>query len=109
MPVLVNGTETEVPVVAVTQNGLPVIVPVEELKLNKFSTVETIIFAPKGFIRPIITQCINEVSGTTIDYLVFMGQSWNNTADNITEISILSNHADSLAVGSTFELYKLNL
>ena len=29
MPVLVNGTETEAPVEAVTQNGLPVIVPVE--------------------------------------------------------------------------------
>lgn len=76
---------------------------------NEYDNFEFLIFAPKGFIRPIITQCINEVSGTTIDYLVFIGQSWNNTADNITEISILSNKADSLAIGSTFELYKLAL
>ena len=48
MPVLVNGTETEAPVEAVTQNGLPVIVPVEIVAATAVTSPESEMFYTKS-------------------------------------------------------------
>lgn len=76
---------------------------------NEYDCYNILLFAPKGFIRPVISQCVNEINGTTVDYLFLAGHSWNNTADNITTLSIVSSQNNGIAAGSTFELYKLNI
>jgi hypothetical protein len=67
-----------------------------------------LVFAKSGFIRPSINQYIDRVTGTTITQLACYGQSWNNTANNITSMLIDSDYgANAFAAGSQFDLYAL--
>lgn len=77
---------------------------------ERYSIGEALIFAPKGFIRPAIVQRTGSIDGTLIKSITFSGCSWNNTADNITQISLSDYYGNNhIAAGSTFELYKLAL
>jgi len=76
----------------------------------RYSIAEALIFAPKGFIRPAITQKINSINGTLILSLTLAGFSWSNTVDNIIQISLSDYYGNNhIGAGSTFELYKLNI
>jgi hypothetical protein len=71
-----------------------------------YSNCSTLIFAKSGFIRPVILCKSTDISGTTITATTVIGQSWNNTADNITSIVIQAS-TNNFAAGSQFDLYAL--
>lgn len=66
----------------------------------------TLLFAKQGFLRPAITQTINDITGTTVTAIWTLGQSYSVTNTNITEIDIAvtTNNFDT---GSQFDLYAL--
>jgi len=76
--------------------------------LNNIGFGETIIYAKSGYVRTSITKMCNGVNGTTVDNVRIEGQSWNNTADNITSITVTPSGA-SLGVGTHLLLFKRNL
>jgi hypothetical protein len=65
-----------------------------------------IIFAKSGFIRPCVASVMETISGTTVTYMHTFGYSWNNTASNLTTLSV---HAttNNFDTGSQFDLYAL--
>lgn len=73
--------------------------------LNKILQTETIIHAKSGYVRAIINSANYSVSGTTVTGLEFAGYSWNNTADNITSLVLLS-ETGGLGIGSSIILWK---
>lgn len=64
------------------------------------------IFAKSGFVRTVINERCGGISGTTVTEAIKFGQSWNNTADNITSLVITANQTGGLGVGSSFQLYR---
>lgn len=71
-----------------------------------FSQHNTLLFAKQGFVRPSITQTINDIIGTTVTALWSLGQSYSVTNTNITEIDIATT-TNNFDTGSQFELYGL--
>ncbi len=71
---------------------------------NEYAYVSMLLFAKSGFLRPMIVNGnANEVAAIGGINLNVVGNSWNNTTDNITEIKCLG----SYAIGSQFDLYAL--
>lgn len=67
---------------------------------------EMLIFAKSGFIRPSLCASALDITGTTVGYIVQYGNSWNNSSDNITQIS-LTTSSNNWDAGSQFDLYAL--
>lgn len=65
-----------------------------------------IIQAKSGYVRTVIHEFATKVVTTTITRLYLLGQSWNNTADQITSLVILSDRANGLGIGSRIVLWK---
>lgn len=66
----------------------------------------TLLFAKQGFLRPAITQTINDITGTTVTAIWTLGQSYSVTNTNITEIDIAVS-TNNFDTGSQFDLYAL--
>ena len=66
---------------------------------------DLIIHAKSGFVRTVLGKYTSNISGTTVTSIGMVGQSWNNTADNITSLVIFSDVANGLGVGTVIELY----
>jgi len=64
-----------------------------------------LIHAKSGYVRTILDAYNEKTNGTTIDLVRATGWSWNNTADEITSMTIYSS-AGEMAVGSTISLYR---
>lgn len=77
--------------------------------LNNINHTEMLLYLKSGFVRTGISEVINGISGTTIINAMLAGSSWNNTADEITHIDILSNHTGAIGIGSEFVIERLNL
>jgi hypothetical protein len=71
-----------------------------------YSSQNTLIFAKQGFIRPAITTCLNDITGTTVTALWTLGQSYSVTNTNITSLVVAATSNKFLA-GSQFDLYAL--
>lgn len=67
---------------------------------------DTLIQAKSGSVRTLTIKDIGQLSGTTVDIVSVQGWSWNNTADNITSIVVLSDQASGIGIGSRFILLK---
>jgi hypothetical protein len=67
----------------------------------------TEIYAKSGYVRTALGKEARAISTTTVTDLYIYGQSWNNTADEITSIVIVSNQTDGLGIGTVIDLYKL--
>jgi hypothetical protein len=65
-----------------------------------------LIFAKKGFIRPTITNSIYTISGTTVTRIYTFGNSWKDTANEITSVKVAVG-SNNFAAGSQFDLYAL--
>lgn len=63
-----------------------------------------LINAKSGFVRTCLTSNGREIDGTTVARLYVVGQSWNNTADELTSMTI--SNAENLGVGSSISLYR---
>jgi hypothetical protein len=70
---------------------------------------EILIYAKSGYERTAIGTRPNSISGTTVTEIGKWGQSWNNTADEITSLVVFGSISNSLGIGTNIELYKLNL
>lgn len=66
----------------------------------------TKIYAKSGYIRTAVNQQTNEITTTTVKGVRLLGFSWNNTADNITQLNVIADVANGLGVGSRIILLK---
>ena len=67
---------------------------------------KVIIHAKSGYVRTSILEYVKSVVGTTITLIRLAGQSWNNTADEITSLVILADQTNGLGVGSQITLWR---
>ena len=78
--------------------------------LNELSISETLMYAKSGYVRiAIVSASAEAVSGTTVGYLDYYANCWNNTANNITSLVVGAIQTNGLGVGTQIELYRLNL
>jgi hypothetical protein len=71
--------------------------------------IDVLIHAKSGYVRTMICKTVDAITGTTITTASLWGQSWNNTADNITSLTIFSDKTNGLGIGTIIELERLNL
>lgn len=72
---------------------------------NSVTISDILLYAKSGYVRTGIVKTCNSVATTTINHIWQSGESWNNTADNITSLVITASVANGLGVGSVIELY----
>jgi len=71
-----------------------------------FSTLN--IQAKSGYLRTTIGKSAVNIATTSVGLIELMGNSWNNTTDNITSLVILADQTNGLGVGTSIELFKKN-
>jgi len=76
---------------------------------NRVSFFDMLLYVKSGYERTMLIERIRDINGTTIDRLQVNGHSWSNTADEVTALNILCDTANGLGIGTSIELYKLNL
>jgi hypothetical protein len=69
---------------------------------------EGLLYAKSGFVRTAIVTESYDVDGTTIGGLLYWGDSWNNTTDEITSLVFYS-ATNGMAIGTEIVLERLNL
>ena len=63
------------------------------------------IWAQKGYIRAVMTDYMSDINGETIRSVIQQHSVWSNTADNITNLTILADQTDGLGAGTRIELW----
>lgn len=77
--------------------------------INSQSFGVAYIYAKSGYVRSYVQESLWEISGTTINSVELAGQVWNNTADEITSITLGGSDANGIGVNTHIELWKLRL
>jgi hypothetical protein len=72
-----------------------------------YGTSSSLLFAKTGFVRPLVMDFVNSISGTTVTECGVYGQVYNQTSNNITSLVISTPVANGFAIGSQFDLYAL--
>lgn len=67
-----------------------------------------LIYAKSGYERTLIGSYDRDVASKTIDDIRLLGNSWNNTGDNITSL-VMTGTASALGSGTVLDVYRLNL
>ena len=101
---LLDGSNTTISAVR-GANSLPTLLYLSAL--NKLGMNNIILFSKSGFVRTLIQERNNDISGTTIDSIRLGGWSWNNTVNNIASLVITSDQVNGLAIGTIIELWAL--
>jgi hypothetical protein len=70
---------------------------------------DVIIYAKSGYVRTAIRKSADYIATTTVNRINMWGCSWNNTADNITQIVLTADNANGLGVGTQLLLFKKTL
>lgn len=70
---------------------------------------EMIIFAKSGYVRTALASENGYTVTTTVGSVTVWDSSWNNTADEITSLVILSSQTNGLGIGTEIVLERLNL
>jgi hypothetical protein len=78
----------------------------EGMEQNGITFAHAKIYAKSGKVRTFISKVVENIKTTTVTDLTLWGGSWNNTADNITSISINASADDTLGIGSRIILLK---
>ena len=73
---------------------------------NDITMFDCLIYAKSGKVRTIIHKYSGGISGTTVTEIGLTGQSWNNTADNITSLVILTNKTNGIGIDTHLFLFK---
>jgi len=68
--------------------------------LGSTSLSETLIHAKSGYVRTGIQGRISHIVTTTVGQLYLVGQSWNNTTDEVTSLVISADQASGLGIGT---------
>jgi hypothetical protein len=66
---------------------------------------DSLMYVKSGFNRVIIDNATGSITGTTVTQVEINGETWNNTADNITKLSVIG----GLGIGTHISLWRLNL
>ncbi len=74
---------------------------------GNYNLINFLLFAKSGFIRPGVSQTVGGISGTTIDDIICMGHSMNETSTNITSLVASISGGGNFDTGSQFDLYAL--
>ena len=74
--------------------------------VDYYSQGRMILYAKSGYIRTALNEHSTSVAGTTVTYIQTFGSSWNNTADEITSLTVVSNQTGGLGIGSVISLYR---
>jgi hypothetical protein len=74
--------------------------------LGKIGFCEVSISAKSGVVRTTKSKSIWSVTGSTVSNIVATGSSWNNTADELTSITVFSSAAGGIAAGSRLFLFE---
>ena len=61
-------------------------------------------YAKSGYIRTTMSEVLGSIGAATM-YSLICGGVWNNTTDNITSITVLSDTTNGIGAGSIIELY----
>jgi hypothetical protein len=70
------------------------------------SQFEGLIYAKSGYLRTMISDNAGAIATTTVNEASIFGNSWNNTADNLTSIVINGGGTEKMGVGTVIELWK---
>ena len=70
---------------------------------------DVLLYAKSGYERTALSNIVNNITGTTVLQINLTGGVWDNTADEITSLRLISSQADGLGIGTHLELYRLNL
>ena len=70
---------------------------------------DVLLYAKSGYERTALSNIVNNITGTTVSQINLTGGVWDNTADEITSLRLISSQADGLGIGTHIELYRLNL
>jgi len=74
---------------------------------NELAIAEMLLYAKSGYVRACLVVSAEKISTTTVTQVNLYGQSYNETATEITSLVVLSDQADGLGVGTVTELYTL--
>ncbi len=74
---------------------------------SDISLGEMLIYSKSGYVRTALIDVTNSIATTTVGQISIWGESWNNTADEITSLVVGSTAANGLGVGTVLELYAL--
>jgi hypothetical protein len=75
--------------------------------LNEKSLSKILLYAKSGYIRAGINELTSGIATTTINMALLSGVDWNNTADNITSLTVVSAQSLGLGIGTVIELWAL--
>ena len=99
-----TGTNTTVGAARSTLTGM---IFADGNSAGDVSFATMLLYAKSGYVRTSITQATNRIAATTVTNIKLIGNSWNNTADNITSIVIPTAAANGLGIGTVIELWAL--
>jgi len=68
-----------------------------------------LLYAKSGYTRVMIGDSICDINGTTIGEVNTYGCVWNNSANNVTSLTLFGSQTNSIGEGSKIRLYRLNL
>jgi len=75
---------------------------------NSLDFSKHLLHAKSGYVRTFLSFMGEEIRGTTIQNVQSFGQSWNNTADNITSLVFLASEANGIGIGSRIIVLRRN-
>lgn len=74
--------------------------------LNYITMFTTKIFAKSGYVRTCISEVSQDITESTVIQLVLKGDSYSETATEITRIDILADQTNGFGVGSQIVLWR---
>jgi hypothetical protein len=74
--------------------------------LGGISLFDGIIYAKSGFVRTLIAKTAYRIAGTTVEGIMSEGCVWNNTADNLTSMTLTASQINGLGVGTRIILMR---
>lgn len=100
----IEGSNTTAQAVQGTHTGVYLLY--SAAALGAISMDRANIQAKSGKVRTVLNQTLQSVVTTTVNAIERWAQSWNNTADNITSMTIASTQAGGIGIGSRFILLR---
>ncbi len=76
---------------------------------NELIMGDLLLYAKSGYVRTGLLEFAGGITGTTVTDMGIKGFSYNQTGDEITDIQLLTDQTNGLAINSHVELYRLNL
>jgi len=106
---ILTGTDTTVAAARDTSETYFWLTNSADNDANEMAMAEMLLYAKSGNVRTALVETTEKISTTTVTRIGLYGQSYNETATEITSLVVLSDQSDGLGVGTIIELFQLNL